>query len=238
MHTDSAIHTGSDAIIASAQSRQIPVISAKQMLTWLDERNNSFFSNITWNNNLLSFNILARSGANNLKAMLPMNAETGQLMSITMNGNTITYTTQTIKGMQYAFFPAAWGINSYVANYIDSPGRMAQAPVTVVASKDGAIPGKEEAILNKQLPATAADKLEVRVIPNPSNNYFDLFINSRDESPVTVRVLNIFGQVAGKYEKINPGSNIRIGQSLATGTYFVEVMQGGQKQVMKIIKIN
>jgi hypothetical protein len=238
MHTDIANHPGSNAIIASAQARKIPVIAAKQMLTWLDERNNSFFSNITWTNNLLSFNILARSGANNLKAMLPVNADTSQLISITMNGNAISYTTQTIKGIQYAFFPAARGSNSYIANYNGSQARLAQQVVTARASKEEAIPGKEEAIQNKQLPATTADKLEVRAIPNPANNYFSLFINSNDESPVLVRVLNIFGQVAEKYEKINPAGHIRIGQSLATGTYFVEVVQGGQKQVMKIIKIN
>ena len=46
MHTDIADHAGSNVIIASAQARQIPVISAKQLLTWLDGRNNSFFSNM------------------------------------------------------------------------------------------------------------------------------------------------------------------------------------------------
>ena len=36
MHTDNTSSEGSDAIIASAQSKQIPVISAKQLLDWLD----------------------------------------------------------------------------------------------------------------------------------------------------------------------------------------------------------
>src|SRR5262249_33862961 len=43
MHTDSADSAGSDAIVASAQSRGVPIVSAKQMLTWLDGRNGSSF---------------------------------------------------------------------------------------------------------------------------------------------------------------------------------------------------
>ena len=46
MHTDfnpSDGSIGSDAIVASAQSRGVPVVSARQMLTWLDGRNGSSF---------------------------------------------------------------------------------------------------------------------------------------------------------------------------------------------------
>ncbi len=39
MHTDSASHACSDAIIASAQTSGIPVVTARQLLTWLDGRN-------------------------------------------------------------------------------------------------------------------------------------------------------------------------------------------------------
>ena len=41
MHTDSAAHAGSAAIVASAQARGVPVVSAEQMLDWIDGRNAS-----------------------------------------------------------------------------------------------------------------------------------------------------------------------------------------------------
>ena len=44
MHTDQVAHAGSDAIVASAQARGVPIVSSKQMLTWLDGRNSSTFS--------------------------------------------------------------------------------------------------------------------------------------------------------------------------------------------------
>ena len=66
MHTDSAASDGSDAIVASAQARGVPIVSARQMLQWWDGRNASAFSNLTWNGSTLSFSIIQASDANGL----------------------------------------------------------------------------------------------------------------------------------------------------------------------------
>jgi hypothetical protein len=115
MHMDNANSDGSDAIIASAQARNIPVISAKQMLTWLDGRNSSSFKSITWNTNQLSFSIDTGTGSYNLQAMIPVTSSVGQLTRITRNGTPVNYNTQIIKGVTYAFFAGNKG--NYVAHY-------------------------------------------------------------------------------------------------------------------------
>jgi hypothetical protein len=115
MHTDSSSHAGSDAIVASAQARGVPVVTARQMLTWLDGRNGSSFGAIAWSGNALSFTITAATGANGLRAMLPASSTAGTLASLTVNGNPVTFTAQTVKGIAYAVFPAVSG--SYVATY-------------------------------------------------------------------------------------------------------------------------
>ncbi len=107
----------SDIIINAARTRNVPIISAKQMLTWLDGRNGSSFGTISWSNNELVFPITVLDGARNLKTMVPANSQTGQLLSITRNGNAIPFEVQTIKGMQYAFFDAPVGTNAYIARY-------------------------------------------------------------------------------------------------------------------------
>ncbi len=120
MHTDlsnGAEHEGSEAIIASALARQVPVISAKQMLTWLDGRNNSSFGITSWDNNQLSFSITAAEGANFLQAMLPKYVNNLKLSSITRNGVQVPFTSQMIKGMEYGFYEAATG--DYIANYTE-----------------------------------------------------------------------------------------------------------------------
>ena len=115
MHNDSVQSDGADAIIASAKARSVPVVSALQLLTWLDGRNSSSFGSVTWSGNTLSFNITQASGARNLQAMLPTTGPTGTLSSITLNGSAVSFTTQTIKGVGYGMFNASSG--SYQAVY-------------------------------------------------------------------------------------------------------------------------
>lgn len=119
MHTDvngGNSTTGSDAIIASALAHNVPVISAKQMLTWLDGRNSSFFSNLVWNGSTLTFSINTNAAARNIQAMLPRHG-TGnlRLLSISKNGNPVIPTFKTIKGIEYAFFDAT--SDNYTAIY-------------------------------------------------------------------------------------------------------------------------
>jgi len=117
MHTDSASSSGSDAIVAAALSRGVPVIAARQMLKWLDGRNQSRFGALAWSGNSLSFTVTVGAGANGLTALLPLSSAAGTLTGISRNGVAVTYTTETIKGVSYAVFSAAAG--SYQANYGD-----------------------------------------------------------------------------------------------------------------------
>ena len=115
MHTDQAASTGSDAIVASALARGVPIVSAKQMLDWVDGRNNSSLRDLSWTGNTFSFSITQAPGATGLQAMLPIQSRGQTLATITRAGTPVSYTTDTIKGIAYAFFPAATG--SYAAVY-------------------------------------------------------------------------------------------------------------------------
>jgi hypothetical protein len=115
MHTDLVLSQGSDAIINSATALQIPVVSAKQMLEWTDARNNSTFSNYTWNNNQLGFTVTQDPKALNLKGMLPKTIGSGSFISLTSNGVSVNTTSDSIKGVSYIFFDAIGG--NYVASY-------------------------------------------------------------------------------------------------------------------------
>ncbi len=115
LHFDNTNHQGSNDIVAVAQARGVPVVSAKQMLDWLDGRNNSSFGGLAWSGNTLSFTISAAAGSRNMRAMVPMASAIGPFTGITLGGTPVAYTTETIKGIPYAFFPAVAG--SYVATY-------------------------------------------------------------------------------------------------------------------------
>jgi hypothetical protein len=118
MHTDyngNDSDTWSTAIVNSAKARGIPVVSSKQMLTWLDGRNGSSFQGITWNGNVLSFSITVGAGANGLQALTPATVGSSPLTAVIFNGTAIGYSLQTIKGVRYAIFAAAAG--SYQVSY-------------------------------------------------------------------------------------------------------------------------
>jgi hypothetical protein len=107
-----------DGIIAAARSRNVPIISAQQALTWLDGRNASSFENLSWSANALRFDVSAAPAARNLQALLPFESKSHSLSALTRDGQAVTYATQVIKGLTYAAFAANSG--AYVATY-DGP---------------------------------------------------------------------------------------------------------------------
>jgi hypothetical protein len=102
-------------LLNSAKARNVSLISARQLLTWLDGRNSSSFGNPTWNGTQLGFSITVGAGANNLFAMVPNQTSGGHLISLTINGSPIAFTVETIKGRSYATFRAVTG--NAVATY-------------------------------------------------------------------------------------------------------------------------
>ena len=63
----------------------------------------------------LTFTLDAGAGANGLQGMLPLQTAAGSLTSLTRGGSNVTFTTATLKGVQYALFTGTAG--SYSAHY-------------------------------------------------------------------------------------------------------------------------
>jgi hypothetical protein len=116
MHTDNAApHPGAETIVAAALARSVPVISYKQLLTWVDGRNGSTIRGLAWNAGTFTFVTTVAAGANGLQTLLPIQGPTGTLTAVTRSGSPVSYTVQTIKGIQYAVFTAATA--TYQATY-------------------------------------------------------------------------------------------------------------------------
>ena len=114
IHTDGSTEDQAAAIVTSAKARGVPVVSAKQMLTWLDGRDGSSFTGISWSGGVLTFGVAVGAGANGLQAMVPMQGGASSLSALTRDGVPVSYTTQTIKGISYAFFTAQPGTHEAV----------------------------------------------------------------------------------------------------------------------------
>ena len=115
MHNDATTSAAASAIIASAQARGVPVISGRQLLTWLDARNASSFDDLAWTGNTLTFGITTTANARNLEGMLPLQTGAASLVALARDGGGVSFRTETIKGVAYAIFTAEAG--SYQADY-------------------------------------------------------------------------------------------------------------------------
>ncbi len=115
--TDLAASAEATSVVSAARARGVPVVSARQMLTWLDARNSSSFGSLVWNGTALSFNLTAGSGASGLQAMLPLRFGTKRLQLLTRGDSGHAFTVQTVKGVDYVVFAATGG--AYVASYQD-----------------------------------------------------------------------------------------------------------------------
>ncbi len=125
-------------LIASAQARNVPIVSVQQMLDWTDGRNASSYTAPSWNNNVLNFTatVNAKAGAM-MRGMLPVVSSKGTLTGLTKAGATVNYTVETIKGISYAIYPVTTG--SYAATYsadTTAPTVTAQSPVANATDVD------------------------------------------------------------------------------------------------------
>ena len=82
------------------------------------------------------------------------------------------------------------------------------------------------------------DKLEVNVIPNPTETEFMLQARSNNHTEkLNIRIVNIHGQLL-KVMKGGVNETFRFGSNFKSGTYFAEVIQGKNRQMVKLIKLN
>ncbi len=157
MHTDVGTSAGSDAIVASALARSVPVISGEQLLTWVDGRNASAFGNFAFTGSTLTFSIAVGSGANGLEAMLPHTSGALSLVSLTREGTPVPYRVETIKGIAYAIFTALNG--TYQAEFVVD----ATAPTITGV---GATAGSTSATVSWSTNEAATSRVDFGVAPD------------------------------------------------------------------------
>ena len=138
MHTDRPVtfsaDTKTEAIIDSALSRGVPVVSGRQMLEWLDGRGSSSYDSLAWEGNNLNFSVTVGTGANGLQVMLPVTSAVGTVIDVRYDGDPIPYTIQTIKGVNYVFFSVVDGTYSVVYGFDINPPQVVDVAVDSITS--------------------------------------------------------------------------------------------------------
>jgi hypothetical protein len=104
------------------------------------------------------------------------------------------------------------------------------APANVVAGPS--VQGNNEEVTGQE-----ALKLELKVVPNPTPDFFQVYVKSPSNEPVIIRVIDMFGRTVMN-QNMAANATVKFGHNLAGGTYFVQAIQGKEKLVQKVIKVN
>lgn len=78
--------------------------------------------------------------------------------------------------------------------------------------------------------------LKVTVAPNSSSSYFTLVIQSNSNKALNIVVTDAAGRVVETKRNVASNQMVQIGDKLIAGVYFVELMQDGKKQRVKLVK--
>jgi Secretion system C-terminal sorting domain len=55
---------------------------------------------------------------------------------------------------------------------------------------------------------------------------------------VKVRVIDISGRVVEMHDNVPSNNTLRIGERLASGSYFIEVNQNNEQKIIKVLKFD
>ncbi len=120
--------------------------------------------------------------------------------------------------------------NKYACGGIQS---LRGAPISSFVQNDDAFSKTNFAI------AETFNEFKVNIFPNPSSTNFKLNIDSKSNEPVTIRILDMVGKEINVIQSSKTKSSVlQIGAALIAGTYFAEIKQGSNRQIVKLVKLN
>ncbi|MBA3868972.1 MAG: hypothetical protein H0X30_07450 [Anaerolineae bacterium] len=122
LHVDYVNETGVwiNGTLGYAQLKNIPMWNADHWLSFTKTRHDANYTNFNWDSSkrVLKFNMEAISTAGvNLSTMLSPSFRGSPLISVSVDGLFVTYTTQTINGVEVVFVTTPAGNHSFIAVY-------------------------------------------------------------------------------------------------------------------------
>jgi hypothetical protein len=78
----------------------------------------------------------------------------------------------------------------------------------------------------------------VKVLANPSPNYFDIQLRGEANAKMQITVYDNLGRIIETKSSLASNQSIRLGSSYNPGIYLVVIVQGMQKQTLRLLKTN
>ncbi|MBO9201623.1 MULTISPECIES: SBBP repeat-containing protein [Niastella] len=107
--------------------------------------------------------------------------------------------------------------------------KYAQAPLVTMSSVTDAVPN------NLAIEQRESAKLSVKAFPNAFTSYINLQWSGSDK-PVTITITDDMGRLVEKRIGLASSGTLQTGNKFGKGVYFAEIIQGGEKIVLKLVK--
>ena len=72
--------------------------------------------------------------------------------------------------------------------------------------------------------------------PNPSGRFFTIRTQTDNDQPLHIKVFDGTGGLIEERKGIAPNKSFQIGEGYLTGTYLVELIQGNERAILKLLK--
>ena len=91
---------------------------------------------------------------------------------------------------------------------------------------------------NITAPVTQSDMLSVQAYPNPAQSQFNIKLQSSNtKDAISIIVYGMNGKVVETRQNLKAGQSLVLGGMYRPGIYILEMIQGGQRKQLKLIKV-
>lgn len=137
-------------------------------------------------------------------------------------------------------FASSWSVSTLQIQFINggninarNSSAAAVAPATKVVD-----PAVTKAAPLMEENGKDAVQLDAVVYPNPTMGQFNVRVQSSQPStPIQLRVSDVSGRVVLVMDKLQVEEVIPIGNNFKAGVYFIEVLQGKERKLLKVVKM-
>lgn len=116
-------------------------------------------------------------------------------------------------------------------------GRVYTITVTSTDASGNVSTATAQVLVPGNKPWTHGDGLAVTALPNPTFHQFVVLMASKDPQPIALNVYSSNGMLVETRNNIAPNSTILLGGNYNAGIYYLEIIQGNKRQILKVMKL-
>ncbi len=128
-------------------------------------------------------------------------------------------------------------VAAHLAHSGDKLGSIGQAACSSGIIVSSNTSSNTQTLTKETKTGSGSEEMVITVSPNPSTTYFTLRVSSRSNLPVEMRVTDSRGRILETRSGIVSNSLVKVGQTYLSGTYYAEMIQGGVRKTVQLIKL-